>query len=146
MQLIPHRGIDGILLGAERDTVVRELGKPEKSGREEWEDGVISETWVYRLMRLELSFDSDNDFLLSRITASHPHLAIQSFNPIGLEEGYLLQKYPHLDLEANLGANGKQYIDRLLDLSYWLSKGKVESVTVFPQYDQASDQIAWPAI
>ncbi|MGR8949695.1 MAG: hypothetical protein ACU84Q_16760 [Gammaproteobacteria bacterium] len=144
MEISPHRGIDDILLGASRADIKTQLGAPEKVMRGEYEDEVESEIWTYRLLRLELAFDSDVDFRLARITTTYPDVHIGGFNPIGLTEKFLLMKYPHLEVQIDYGDDGKDFIDRTTDISFWVEKGKVENITIYPQYDDIEQVPRWP--
>lgn len=144
MEVVPHRGIDKIDLGASREQIAIDLGTPEKTAQDRHDDGEISEIWVYRLMRLELSFDSEHDYKLSHITSYHPYTLVQGFNPIGLTEKYLLQKFPHLDLDVEISDEEKYYTDRILDLTFCIVRKRVVSVTVFPEYDDSGETILWP--
>lgn len=145
MEVIPHCGIDAIRLGARRDQITESLGPPDKTTRDRHDDGAVSEIWIYRLMRLELSFDSDNDDRLSHVTSYHPYTLVQGFNPIGLTPKLLLQKFPHLDLDVEVTDDEKYYTDRVLDLTFGIARGRVVSVTVFPEYDESGSHIRWPA-
>ena len=95
-------------------------------------------------MRLELSFDSEHDYRLSHITSYHPYTLVNAFNPMGLEEKFLLQKFPHLDLDVTVSDDEKYFTDRVLDLTYGTAGGKVVSVTVFPETAPGSERILWP--
>ena len=144
MDVIPHCGIDDIRLGSSREQIAHDLGAPDKKARDRHEDGAVSEIWIYRLMRLELSFDSDNEYSLSHITSYHPFTLVRRFNPIGLSEKFFLQKFPHLDLEVEINDDEKYYTDRILDLTFCIARAKVVSVTVFPEYDDSGQHIIWP--
>ena len=144
MEISPHRGIDNILLGTRRTDITNLLGKPETAIRGHYEDDVESEIWTYRLLRLELAFDSDVDFRLARITTTHPDVHIAGFNPIGLAENFLMMKYPNLELQGDFEQSGKDYVDRATDLSFWLENGKVTNVTIYPEYDTIEQVPRWP--
>lgn len=145
MDIIPHQGIDRVKLGLSRDEITHALGVPERTAEDRHEDGAVSEIWTYRMLRLELSFDSDNDYRLSHITSYHPYTLVRGFNPIGLTGKVLLMKFPHLDLDVEVSKDEKYYTDRLLDLTFGIARGKVVSVTVFPEYDESGEHIIWPA-
>ena len=145
MDIVPHRGIDEVHLGSSREQTSIDLGTPDKKAQDWHDDGEVSEIWVYRLMRLELSFDAENDYKLSHITSYHPYTLVQGFNPIGLTENFLLEKFPHLDLDVEISDEEKYYTDRILDLTFCIVRKRVVSVTVFPEYDAAGESIVWPA-
>lgn len=144
MDVIPHTGIDTLRLGVSRDAVTEALGVPDRTSRDRHDDGEVSEIWIYRLMRLELSFDSEHDYRLAHITSYHPYTMLRGFNPIGLAQKFLLQKFPHLELEVEVTAEEKYYTDRVLDLTFGIARGKVVSLTVFPEYDESGEVVLWP--
>lgn len=144
MDVHPHRGVDDILLGSSQDEVRAALGAPDRDSEDAHEDGELSAIWTYRMLRLELSFDSDNDFRLSHITSYHPYTLVRGFNPMGLSGKLLLMKYPHLDLEVEISKDERYYTDRVLDLTFGIARAKVVSVTVFPEYDDSGAEVRWP--
>lgn len=144
MDVIAHTGIDNILLGTSREVIAELLGPADKTGIDHHDGGDRSEIWIYRLARLELSFDSEHRYRLSHISSYHPYTLVQAFNPIGLEEKFLLQKFPHLELDIEVSAEEKYFTDRILDLTYGTAGGKVVSITVFPQHDETSGRVLWP--
>ena len=144
MEISPHRGIDNILLGSSQAEIRNQLGEPESILRGQYEDNVDSDIWTYRLLRLELAFDSDVDYRLARITTTHPDVHIAGFNPIGLSENFLMMKYPNLELQGDFEDSGKDYVDRATDLSFWLENGKVTNITIYPDYDTIEQVPRWP--
>ena len=70
---------------------------------------------------------------------------MRGFNPIGLAPKFLLQKFPHLDLDVEISSDEKYYTDKILDLTYGIARGKVVSVTVFPEFHESGNSIIWPA-
>ena len=144
IEIIPHTGIDAVSLGATRETVTAALGRPDRTSRDHHEDGEVSEIWIYRLLRLELSFDSEHDYRLAHITSYHPYSLVRGFNPVGLASRFLLQKFPHLELDVELAAGEKYYSDRILDLTFGIARDHVVSVTVFPDYDESGEHVIWP--
>lgn len=144
MEVKPHVGIDDVRLGASREAIREALGPPDKTAADRHEDGEVSEIWVYRLMRLELSFDSELGYRLAHVSSYHPYTLVRGFNPIGLTEKFLLQKFPHLDLDVEISDDEKYYSDRILDLTFCIARGKVVSVTVFPEYDDSGEHVRWP--
>ena len=146
MDVYPHRGVDDLLLGSSQDEITAALGAPDRSCEDAHQDGELSAVWTYRMLRLELSFDSDNDFRLSHITSYHPYTLVRGFNPMGLSGKLLLMKYPHLDLEVEISKDEKYYTDRVLDLTFGIARAKVVSVTVFPEYDESGEVVKWPLV
>jgi hypothetical protein len=94
-------------------------------------------------MRLELEFHALHNFKLSKIISRHPETLVLGFNPIGLNERYLLQKFPDLrTLESN--SKNQTFSDDVLKLSFTLVREKTESVTIHLQTNEDTGQIIWP--
>ena len=83
MDIHAHRGIDTLVLGCDREQVATAIGAADKITTDFHEDGEKSEIWIYRMLRLELSFDSEHDFRLSHITSYHPDTSLRGFNRQG---------------------------------------------------------------
>ncbi len=144
MEVHPHTGIDDVRLGASREDIDALLGAADRTSVDVHDDGERSEIWIYRMLRLELSFDSEHGYRLAHVTSYHPYTLVRGFNPIGLTDRFLLQKYPHLDLDIEISKDEKYYSDRVLDLTFGIARGKVVSVTVFPEYDDSGNVVRWP--
>jgi len=145
MDIYSHRGVDQLALGSYREDVSAQLGTADKTSFDYHEGGERSEIWIYRLLRLELSFDSEHNYRLSHISSYHPYTLVREFNPMGLEEKFLLQKFPHLELDIEISEAEKYYSDRVLDLTFGTAAGRVVSVTVFPETDESSGRVLWPS-
>ena len=146
MIVVPHRGVDDIRLGSSKDVVAGCLGDPDKKQIDQHTETECSEIWFYRLLRLEMSFDSEHEYVLSHITSYHPYAFVNGFNPIGLEEKYLLQKFPHLHVDLEVKKDEKYYSDRILNLTYEIRNSKVVSVTIFPETEPITNKILWPSV
>lgn len=144
MDVVPHRGIGDARLGMTRDELRDTLGPPDRTAHDHHDDGEVSEIWIYRLLRLELSFDSGLDHRLAHVTSYHPYSMVRGFNPMGLAPRALLQKYPHLERDIEVDAGEQYYSDPILDLTFGIVRGRVVSITVFPEYDTSGEHILWP--
>lgn len=145
MDVVPHCGLDNIRLGDDAANIRALLGDPDKTSRDQHGDGEYSEIWIYRLLRLELSFDSEHAERLSHVSSYHPYTLVNGFNPMGLETRFLLQKFPHLDLDVAISDEEKYYTDKILGLTYGIARNKVVSVTVFPEVSSDGQTIIWPS-
>ena len=70
---------------------------------------------------------------------------VRGFNPIGLAENFLMVRYPDLELQLDCGDEGKDFIDRELDISYWVENGVVTSISIYPEYDDIEQVPRWPS-
>ena len=67
------------------------------------------------------------------------------FNPIGLAENFLMVRYPDIELQLDCGDEGKDFIDRQLDISYWVENNVVTSISIYPEYDDIEQVPRWPS-
>lgn len=123
-----------MVFGQSRETISQNIGLPEKKDIRRDE-----ERWNYRLLRLELSFSQSSNFKLSQIISRHPYTLVLGFNPIGLKETYLIQKFPNL-----VDGIGDALDEPSLGLTFTLSQGAVACVTMQPQKDNLIDEYIWP--
>ena len=134
MDLTPFVGLGDVVFGQCRNTISEKIGAPEKK---------IAlknlEKWSYRLLRIELSFCRVTDFRLTKIVSNHPYTLVLGFNPIGLKETFLVQKFPSLQSGENNSLD-----DPSLGLMFTLSKGIVSHVTMHPQTHEQTGKYIWP--
>jgi hypothetical protein len=143
MEMVPYWGIDNTKLGDTRSEIKKILGKPDKIKKRVEQRETIADIWTYRLMRLELEFYALHDFRLSKIISRHPGTLVLGFNPIGLNERYLLQKFPSLrEIESH--DHFQVFFDDSLKLSFTLVREKTESVTLHPETGENTEEVIWP--
>ena len=134
MDLTPFVGLGDVIFGQCRGTISQNIGTPEKK---------IAlknlEKWSYRLLRIELSFSQAADFRLTRIASNHPYTLVLGFNPIGLKETFLVQKFPNLQCTDNNSLE-----EPSLGLVFTLSRGAVSQVIMRPQKDEQTGEYMWP--
>ncbi len=123
-----------MIFGQSRETISQNIGLPEKKDIRRDE-----ERWNYRLLRLDLSFSQSNDFRLSKIVSRHPYTLVLGFNPIGLKDTYLIQKFPNL-----IDGIGEALDEPSLGLTFTLSQGAVAYVTMQPQKNDLIGEYIWP--
>ncbi|MDA0935133.1 MAG: hypothetical protein O3C51_16930 [Planctomycetota bacterium] len=143
----PGYGVGAYVLGATREIVLTLQDDPEDVDREVDEDG--SEHWELELGLVEIRFDADDDGRASWITVSHPDAEIAGLRPIGLPLAKLQEKLRSAGLGPLLLTD--EFGDGMSDhewaggsLSFWISHGIVESVTVMPFYDPTGEIPLWP--
>ena len=127
-----------------KEAVISLLGEPESKANDTWSDETMSETWAYKNPNMELAFYSDTDFRLTTITVFTTKAVIDGKNPIGKSESTLLEMLPALKLDDDFEENGKDYVYPGKELSFWVSDGIVNNVTIFPLYDKTGNLPIWP--
>ena len=140
MEIVPCRGIDNTTLGDTRSETREILGNPDQVKETIEQSGINTIVWTYRLMRLELKFHEPNAFKLSKIISRHPNTLVLGFNPIGLNERYLLQKFPSLrEIESH--DHLQVFFDDSLKLSFTLVREKTESVTIHHENIENAEEV-----
>ena len=146
----PHKGIEGLPLGIERSEVIDILGKPEDRSKMGFPDGSYDEDWEYLQLHLQLTFSSDDNWLLGVITVESEKAELAGHHLIGLDEMAFLKTLR----QANIGPavldddfkdlGSKDYVCGKLGLSFWVQDGIVTSITIFPKYDKSGNVPLWP--
>jgi hypothetical protein len=131
----PGYGVGAYVLGATREQVLALQEDPVDVDRE--------------FDEAEVRFDADDDGRASWITVSHPDAEIAGIRPIGLPLATLQDKLRSAGLGPLILAD--EFGDGMSDhewpggsLSFWISHGIVESVTVMPFYDPTGEIPLWP--
>ena len=98
---------------------------------------------------LDLTFSAEYKFKLSTITAHSPDSELFGFKLIGMEEETFLKIAGGLGYGVpEIGDDWEEYKDYFLDsigLSFWISDGIVENITIYPEYDESGNTIIWPS-
>ena len=146
LNIKPKIGIDSIKLGMTKSQVISSWGEPQKKenrfpNKEDLAENV--ETWFYS-SGVELDFRAEDKFVLSSITVFSQKAIYRSVHPIGLDKDELIEKLPELKLDDDFEENGCNYVDCDNELSFWISDGKVENITIFPAYDISGNNPIWP--
>ena len=143
MELVPQVGFGDIRLGMLRSEVKRFLGRPDKQSENDPELPGDSYIWVYQNLGTELAFDRDVEYRLARITVRNPDAVLLERMPIGMAESKLRAAYPGVHLDWS-GEGLKDYVDDMIDVSLMVEEGRVVSITLSPEYDQAGEHAIWP--
>jgi len=146
MEIKPKTGIERIYFGMSMAEARAVWGDPEKIStfiplEDNSEDRSID--WEYS-NGIELSFDSDDDFLLCSITCESRLITLNGLTIIGLTPKELKLRFPEVKLDDEFELAVDEYKLVNLELSFWVQKGKVYSVTIFPEYNELGNEIIWP--
>ena len=147
----PLIGIQGLKLGITRNEVQQILGSPEKCSIKKYEqDNSTDEKWEYLESGLELTFYSDDNWLLGTISITSKEATLKGFNIIGLSEEDLLATLQKIDIMPTILKDDFSFIDSrdyVCDkycLSFWVQDGVVSDVTIYPEYDKSGNVPLWP--
>jgi len=146
MEILPHIGIDTIRFGMTMDKVRSIWGQPANIRyfipiEENPEERDV--IWEYE-EGIELSFSSDDDFLLSTIESSSCKDELDGVVMAGRKLSELILDFPALFLEEDFEENGKSYDLPGLDVTLWVKSNLVKTVLFFPKYNGCGTEIIWP--
>jgi hypothetical protein len=146
MKIRPLIGLDNLFLGTSKEAAKDLLGNPEETWTEEFVGGIKSDEWRFSKKQIELSFDSDDAYVLSSITVCNPESRLDGLSVIGIPLEELLLKFPGLQLDDDFEELGKDYVLPEAELSFWVVDDEVQSVTIFPKYEDDNETVTWPSI
>ena len=144
MNILPHVGIENVVLGSTKEAIRALLGEPDNIEHDVWPDDTQSETWAYEDMGFELGFNSEDGWKLGVITTTSSAASLEGVKPIGLEENELTKLLPGVKLDEDFKESGKDYIYPEKEISFWIADGLVVNITVFPEYDKTGNIPIWP--
>ena len=152
VKIKPLIGIDGLTLGIKMSDVLNILGEPDHRKFWDFEDGSCDKTWEYSKLGLELTFSSDDKWLLGNITVESENAELEGYQLIGLDEQEFLKRLQQTDIgpiqldDDFVELGSRDYVCDRLSLSFWVNDGKLESITIFPEYDENGIVPLWPCI
>ncbi len=145
----PGVGLGPLRLGSTQDQVLSLLGEP--TTREYSEPGRPTpfHDWEYAELGLDLHFSADDDYRLGTISTESTSAKLNWQYPVGMTEDELLRcdfgglgpPRPNDDF-AELG---KDFAWDKQSLTCWVREGVVDSISMFPFYDETDMVPQWPA-
>ena len=149
LDIKPGIGIGSAVLGPSRDEICGVFGTPESIDHEDYGDGSSSETWFYCGGDLSLTFCSDEGHRLTFVSVDLEDALLENQPIVGLAESDLSKQLARLGfglavLDDDFEENGRDYVCDDDSLSFWVSDGRVVSVSVLPRYDEAGMIPLWP--
>jgi len=144
MIIKPFIGIDDLRLGSTMKQAFDYIGGYDE--HRTWAyDIYTSQIWKHKELGIELVFYNMDGYHLSQISTSSPKTEFKGINPIGKSEQELLALFPSIRTSDNPGDYSKSYYLDKWGLSFSVIEGKVESVTIFPLYDENAGDVRWPS-
>ena len=137
MKVLPLSGIENLHFGMSMQEVRHAWGQPSDiyyfhplSDDLEYRDVI----WEYD-NGVELSFSSDDGFMLGTMTVSAESAELDGKNIIGksIKEARLM--FPSLQPDDDFDEQGKDYFLSDREISVWVVNNKVDSMSVYPDYD-----------
>jgi hypothetical protein len=145
----PYFGIAPFVLGMSRDLVRAAAGKPDSIENSSDDEGAAVETWFYQGGQIELEFEAVPDSKLESITAWSADTTVNGVTIIGAD----LAELPRLAREADIhdlelsddfAESGQCFQSEQHGLMFWVAKGKVVNLTIFPRFDDSGEEPQWP--
>lgn len=90
-----------------------------------------------------MSFDSEDDYLLSTITVTSETAELDGIKPIGLTEQELLKYFQSAYLDDDFDENGKNFVIAEWEMSFWVKDNKVVNLTIFPLFSEDNETVLW---
>jgi len=149
MEIIPFVGFADIKFGMSEDEVVSILGPAAQRETEQFDDGSNDITLRYAKPGVDLTFYSEDDFRLGTITFFTPNYKVLGNAIIGEDEAVFVgnasnRGFDDLTLEDDFeDLDSKDYFSEKYGISFWVCEGKVDSITIFPEYGD-DDEVIWP--
>ncbi|HPD48625.1 MAG TPA: hypothetical protein PLY61_17195 [Anaerohalosphaeraceae bacterium] len=152
MEIKPFVGIGGLFLGMSKEDVRRAMGEPDDRSVQTHEgDNSRDETWEYSETGLDATFSSVDDWVLGSITVKSQIAELQGLRLVGMTEQDYLEKVRDagmiLQLEDDFRELGsRDYSCDAMGLSFWVHDGVLQSITIYPKYDESGDTPLWPKV
>ncbi|MEH6535947.1 MAG: hypothetical protein V7719_06115 [Psychroserpens sp.] len=148
-EIIPYFGFDKIKLGLTLGQIELLLGKPSEKDRETYSDNSIDMIFKYHNLGVDLTFSSDDDFRLGTITFYSNGFSLKGKKLIGLKEKEFVTKsnliFSDIELDDDFKElNSKDYTSNSNGVSFWIDSGIVESISIFPDYQDDDETPIWP--
>lgn len=149
LRIHPGHGAGPFVVGTSRDALVAAVGPPDAV-----EVGSIAgqgyETWSYEELGVEVRFEDTDVDRASWIVVTDPRAELAGLRPIGMPEDELVAALRAHGIGPivradDFGAGLRDYEWPAANLSFWVTGGHVESVTVMPFYDETGDVPLWPS-
>lgn len=151
--IIPHVGFDWLHLGIEMSYVLDMLDQPDDRSFNAYNvagNSIDSSVdWSYLKLGIQLTFDSDDDWVLGSITVESELAELAGKRFIGMDENVFLEEANEAEINIAIDddfkdLNCKNYNCDELDLFFWVSESKLTSITIFPKHDETDEIPLWP--
>jgi len=131
LKINPSLNHYNVKFGMKRNKITSKLGKPSSRRTINIGGGDYLDCWDYEYHKIELVFDSDNDFRLSQISFFSNKAEVNDIGIIGLTEKELLEKLPRLRLLDEKDECGYNYGLPGENIQIYVSEGTVDSFCIY---------------
>ena len=150
-EIIPGRGVGNILLGMNKKDVEKILGKPDDQEEINYEDGETSCTYYYYDLKMDLTFESDDDDRLSFISVEGEQFNLKNVIKIGATKEDVINQCKELSFslpeEEDLSSDDvPNQILVALDnenINFWFTDNTLDEIQIGPFWEDDETPI-WP--
>ena len=146
----PLVGLGNLIFGLSRENVKDIIGDPDEIEKYDHVDNTTNECWTYNTLKIELTFSSEDNWLLGAIDIYSPDAKINSHKIIGLSEEEFIEAFDNYEIgviefdEEDRSYDLYSYYCENSNISFWLNKGMVEGFTLMPKFDESGENVVWP--
>lgn len=150
-EIIPGKGVGNILLGMKRADVEKILGKPDDMEEITYDDGETSITYYYYDLKIDLTFESDDDERLSFISVEGEDFSIKNKIKVGetKENVIALCKSLSFSLPEEEDMSSDEVPDQVLvaldkeNINFWFTENVLDEIQIGPFWKD-DDTPIWP--
>lgn len=148
-EIKPGRGLGAIKFGMKREEVLELIGEPDHKEITRYSDESESEcdSWEYHALRLDLSFEADEDWRLTILSVSSEDYTLDGTSMIGLELDDVLEELDVQkieDYEIEDAEEGQLLSVDHLSLNFWLTDDVLQEIQWSVLYND-DDTVQWPS-
>jgi hypothetical protein len=151
-EIIPGRGVGNILLGMKMKDVENILGQPDDKEEITYDDGETSCTYYYYDLKMDLTFESDDDNRLSFISVEGEEFNLKGKIKIGETKENVIQYCRELafSLPEEEDMSSDDVPNQILvaldneNINFWFTDNKLDEIQLGPFWKD-DDTPIWPA-
>lgn len=154
LDIKPGVGIGDLEFGMSRVEVRRVLGEPDEKEKDRFEDDgevVESEDWHYDKYELSLSFDQDEQWLLTTMAISSEESTLGQLPLMGMSEAQLIEVLKQMGIEdldhEDMSDKENPSLVRIASdeygINFWFEEGQLSEIQWTPLLNEEGE-IDWP--
>jgi len=150
-EIIPGKGVGNILLGMKKEAVEKILGQPDDKEDITYDDGETSITYYYYDLKMDLTFESDDDNRLSFISVEGEKFNIKDKIKIGDAKDNVIAACKALSysLPEEEDMSSDDVPNQILvaldneNINFWFTENALDEIQIGPFWKD-DDTPIWP--